>query len=114
MSLPKSELVNKAIISTNRKGGKKGFRVYQKWDKAQNKQAEKTQKWHLNYFIESIKKMKPSTGYIITNHDYVNVISLADKINFLSNWNLKEIKDNIELIPLGYITNSTYNTISKT
>jgi len=49
---PKSELINKGIISTERKDGKRGFRVYPKWDKAQNKQAEKTQKWQLNYFYE--------------------------------------------------------------
>lgn len=49
---PKSELIRKGIISTEIKGGKRGFRVYPKWDKAQNKQAERTQKWQLNYFYE--------------------------------------------------------------
>lgn len=49
---PKSELINKGIISTKIKGGKRGFRVYPKWDKAQSKQAEKTQKWQLNYFYK--------------------------------------------------------------
>jgi len=49
---PKSELINRGIISTDRKDGKRGFRIYPKWDKAQNKQAEKTQKWQLNYFYE--------------------------------------------------------------
>jgi len=49
---PKSELITKGIISTERKDGKRGFRVYPKWDKAQSKQAEKTQKWQLNYFYE--------------------------------------------------------------
>ena len=50
--IPKSELINKGIISTERKDGKRGFRVYPKWDKAQNKQAEETQKWQLDYFYE--------------------------------------------------------------
>ncbi len=49
---PKSELINKGIISTKIKDGKRGFRVYPKWDKAENKQAEKTQKWQLKYFYE--------------------------------------------------------------
>lgn len=49
---PKSELINKGLISTNKKDGKRGFRVYPKWDKTTNKQAEKTQKWQLNYFYE--------------------------------------------------------------
>lgn len=49
---PKSELINKGIIATKLKDGKRGFRVYPIWDKAENKQAKKTQKWQLNYFYE--------------------------------------------------------------
>ena len=49
---PKSVLIKKGIISTKRKEGKRGFRVYPKWDVAKNKQAEQTQKWQLNYFYE--------------------------------------------------------------
>ena len=49
---PISELISKGLISTDRKDGKRGFRVYPIWDKAQNKQAVKTQKWQLNYFYE--------------------------------------------------------------
>ena len=49
---PKSELINKGIISTERKDGKRGFRVYPKWDIAENKQAIKTQEWQLKYFYE--------------------------------------------------------------
>ena len=49
---PKSELINKGIIATEKTDGKRGFRVYAKWDEAQNKQAKKTQKWQLNYFYE--------------------------------------------------------------
>jgi hypothetical protein len=49
---PKSELINKGILSTKRKNGKRGFRVYPIWDKAQSKQVEKTQQWQLNYFYE--------------------------------------------------------------
>lgn len=63
---PKSELINKGIISTETKDGKRGFRVYPKWDKAQNKQAKKTQKWQLNYFYE----INSNTDYRKVNELY--------------------------------------------
>lgn len=49
---PKSILIKKGIISTDHKEGKRAFRVYPNWDIPTNKQAEKTQKWQLNYFYE--------------------------------------------------------------
>lgn len=49
---PKSELINKGFITSEKMKGKRGFRVYPVWDKTQNKQAEKTQKWQMNYFYE--------------------------------------------------------------
>lgn len=49
---PKSELINKGFVTSEKKDGKRGFRVYPIWDKTLNKQAEKTQKWQLNYFYE--------------------------------------------------------------
>lgn len=49
---PKSILIKKGIISTDKKEGKRAFRVYPNWDIPTNKQAEKTQKWQLNYFYE--------------------------------------------------------------
>ncbi|BAX78702.1 MepB family protein [Labilibaculum antarcticum] len=48
---PISELVKQGIISTEGKGGKRAFRVYPPWDKTNSKQAEKTQKWQLKYFL---------------------------------------------------------------
>ncbi len=48
---PKTVLVEKGIISTNNKEGKRGIRVYAPWDKAINKQAIETQSWQTNYFI---------------------------------------------------------------
>ncbi len=48
---PKSVLLNKGIMSGNNKKGKRGIRVYPPWDKAPNKQAEKTQKWQSDYFL---------------------------------------------------------------
>ena len=49
---PKSILIAKGIISTEKKDGKRGFRVYPIWDTATNKQAQKTQHWQLDYFLE--------------------------------------------------------------
>lgn len=49
---PKSILIRKGIISTEKKAGKRAFRVYPNWDVAKNKQAERTQKWQLDYFYE--------------------------------------------------------------
>jgi hypothetical protein len=50
--IPKSELQKRGLISSETKEGKRGFRVYPAWDITQNKQAQRTQKWQLNYFIE--------------------------------------------------------------
>ncbi len=49
---PKSVLIEKGIISTQKKEGKRAFRLYPSWDKTKSKQAEQTQKWQLNYFYE--------------------------------------------------------------
>lgn len=48
---PKSVLVEKGIISSNGKEGKRGIRVYPPWDITTNKQAEKTQSWQTKYFL---------------------------------------------------------------
>lgn len=49
---PKSILIAKGIVATEKKDGKRGFRVYPNWDIAANKQAVKTQQWQLGYFFE--------------------------------------------------------------
>lgn len=49
---PKSALAKHGIISTRKKRGKNGIRVYPIWDKTINKQAIKTQNWQLEYFLE--------------------------------------------------------------
>jgi len=64
-----------------------------------------------DYIIEYIKKMKSLKGYIITDHDYENVINLADSIVYLQSGFLKEIKDKSELVELGYMTKTTYNIV---
>lgn len=48
---PKSILAEKGIIAQNGKDGKRGIRVYPKWDTAANKQAGKTQNWQTKYFV---------------------------------------------------------------
>ncbi|MCT4665214.1 MAG: MepB family protein [Flavobacteriales bacterium] len=61
---PKTILIKKGIISTKMKEGKRGFRVYPKWDITKNKQAKQTQKWQLNYFYEinSMTNLEKVTG----------------------------------------------------
>lgn len=49
---PKSTLVERSIVSTDKKEGKRAFRVYPPWDIANNKQAEQSQIWQLKYFYE--------------------------------------------------------------
>lgn len=49
---PKSALIKQGVFSMNCKGGKRAIRVYPPWDKAESRQAEKTQKWQLEYFVE--------------------------------------------------------------
>ncbi|MAU16122.1 MAG: MepB family protein [Muricauda sp.] len=65
---PKSVLIKKGIISTPSKEGKRAFRVYAKWDIVSNKQAERTQKWQLQYFYEvdtltDLKKVSALYGF---------------------------------------------------
>jgi hypothetical protein len=48
----KQILIQQGIITHNNKEGKRAIRVYPPWDIAINKQAQKTQKWQLNYFLE--------------------------------------------------------------
>ncbi|SHG92305.1 hypothetical protein SAMN05443549_108138 [Flavobacterium fluvii] len=57
---PTTALADKGIITQNGKSGKRGIRVYPPWDIPQNKQAEKTQSWQLNFFLTI--KMDGSTN----------------------------------------------------
>ena len=47
---PKEILVDKGYMSKDKKGGKRAMRVYPPWDNPESKQAEKSQKWQLQYF----------------------------------------------------------------
>lgn len=50
---PKAILIEKGIISSVQKAGKRGFRVYSPWDTPANKQALNSQQWQLNYFVKT-------------------------------------------------------------
>lgn len=50
--LSKTALLTHGII-VGTKPGKRGFRVYPPWDTTNNNQAQKTQKWQLNYFVDT-------------------------------------------------------------
>lgn len=50
--LPKATLIQHGILTTTTKAGKRGFRVYPRWDTPTSKQALKTQQWQLDYFVE--------------------------------------------------------------
>lgn len=49
---PASILCQQDVFSINGIGGKRAIRVYPPWDFAVNRQAQKTQKWQLDYFLE--------------------------------------------------------------
>lgn len=49
---PKKVLLKKGILSDGDKIGKRGIRVYPRWDEVENKQAQKTQEWQTKYFFD--------------------------------------------------------------
>ncbi len=65
----KKILSEKQILTTNPKEGKRGFRIYPDWTKTENKQAEKTQSWQTNYFID------------LTNSEQKNIEKFKSIIN---------------------------------
>lgn len=52
---PKEILLKKGIFSTETKEGKRATRVYAPWDITNSKQAQKTQLWQLDYFLDISK-----------------------------------------------------------
>ena len=50
---PKKVLIDQGIVSSDKKPGKRGFRVYPSWDKVSSAQALKTQTWQLVYFTSN-------------------------------------------------------------
>ncbi|WP_194299403.1 MULTISPECIES: MepB family protein [Chryseobacterium] len=52
---PKQILLEKGVLSDGKKIGKRGIRVYPTWDKTESQQAQKTQDWQTQYFLEFSK-----------------------------------------------------------
>ncbi|SHI89031.1 MepB family protein [Flavobacterium terrae] len=70
---PKTELIKRNILSTKLKEGKRGFRVYPSWTKTENKQAEKTQFWQIEFFIDFTKndnEISEKIGSILNNKQF--------------------------------------------
>ena len=55
-----------------------------------------------------IFQMKSKKGFVIVDHDYEVLITLADNIHFLKDGVLKKIADHKELIELGYLSSKNY------
>jgi len=51
-----------------------------------------------------IRKRSPYKGFIITDHQYYNILEVSDKIVLLSNGATKLIADRSELITYGYLS----------
>jgi hypothetical protein len=49
---PKAVLLEKGILSTSIKEGKRATRIYPPWDLTTSNQARKTQQWQLEYFLD--------------------------------------------------------------
>lgn len=49
---PKSVLVDRKIVSTLAKEGKRAFRIYPPWSLPKNKQALSSQKWQLLHYVD--------------------------------------------------------------
>ncbi|MFK0292689.1 MepB family protein [Streptomyces sp. NPDC090442] len=48
---PREVLCERGIMSRNRSGGKRGFRVYPPWVTTTSRQASSTQAWQITYFL---------------------------------------------------------------
>jgi hypothetical protein len=53
---PKDIMIKHGILSTKTKEGKRALRVYPPWDKTTSVQAQKTQKWQIEFFLEITEK----------------------------------------------------------
>lgn len=49
---PKTILFDKGILSKDRMGGKRAFRIYPPWDITDSRQAKASQTWQLKYFLD--------------------------------------------------------------
>jgi len=65
---PKSALCKHGILTSNGKEGKRAIRVYPPWDETTSRQAEKTQQWQLDYFLEI--PLKAAAGLLLAKQLY--------------------------------------------
>ncbi|WP_044213685.1 ATP-binding cassette domain-containing protein [Flammeovirga sp. OC4] len=56
---------------------------------------------------DSIKKQSLEKGFIITDHDYRNILDIATRIVIIHDGGTKEIKNKNELVDWGYIPATT-------
>lgn len=63
---PRGVLIEQDILSSSSTKGKMGIRVYPIWDKPTGKQALKTQRWQLPYFVDMSKVDNHSLDKLIT------------------------------------------------
>ncbi|MDG1571142.1 ATP-binding cassette domain-containing protein [Robiginitalea sp. M366] len=59
-----------------------------------------------DYICEYIRQLTPQKGIIISDHDYVNIIKLSDRMLLLKDGHLREVKAHTELVELGYLPKS--------
>jgi len=64
-----------------------------------------------NIIKENIVNLKKEKGFIITDHDYKNVIDIADDIVLLQNGSLQKADNSSDLIKFGYLRKPTCNTV---
>lgn len=57
-----------------------------------------------DYICEYIKELSSIKGFIISDHDYFNIINLSDRLVLLKDGYLKEVHNEKELVELGYLS----------
>lgn len=57
---------------------------------------------------DKIKEQSIDKGFIITDHDYKNILDIATRIIIIHDGGTKEIKNKKELIDLGYIPETAF------
>jgi len=60
---------------------------------------------------ELIKGQSADKGFIITDHDYRNILDIATRIIIIHDGGTKELKSKKELIDWGYIPETAYNNL---
>ncbi|MGN6640843.1 MAG: ATP-binding cassette domain-containing protein [Mucilaginibacter sp.] len=59
--------------------------------------------------IDLIQEYRPTKGFIITDHDYINIIDASDKIILISNGVCRPIDKLFELEQYNYVPVGTFS-----